>query len=184
MLLEQWSNKGGLDRNNSNTNKCYRVDNTAPTMSVNLNGYTNDTWTQNNVTISVNVSDGGAGVDTVRFYVNGNLERTGTSFDYTLSEEGEYVVDTVAYDNAKYSSYDGSGLSTGNGDTVRKIIKIDTSAPVFTQDASPTTQDWSAAKPNVGFKMEDKYKGRNTVSKVFTCPVLPTNATELYPRIA
>lgn len=134
--------------------------------------------------ISVNVSDGGAGVDTVRFYVNGNLERTGTSFNYTLSEEGEYIVDTVAYDNAKSSSYDGSGLSTGNGDMVRKIIKIDTSAPVFTQDASPATQDWSSVKPNVGFQMQDRYKGRNTVSKVFTCPALPANATELYPRIA
>lgn len=63
-------------------------DDLSPTIMVDLNGYVNDTWTNANVKVDVEVKDDGLGLKKTWYIVNGTkTDNAGSSFSIPLFTE-------------------------------------------------------------------------------------------------
>ena len=113
-------------RTDGNHLTVWDIDTSAPTMSVNFNGYTPGTWTNGNVAISLSGSN--SGCDTGKYYwysINdGDWVHFGTGdvATYNITNDANY--------NIKFLITDGFGR--WGTQTQNYSIKRDTTAPTFT----------------------------------------------------
>ena len=118
------------------------ADSTAPSTSASgtLAGggsYTSDTWTNKNVTVSLNASDnaGGSGVKEIRYSLNGGTQTvvSGTTASIAVSAAGTTTISYFAVDNA------------GNTESAHSfVVKIDKTAPSVSlaPDRGPDSNGW------------------------------------------
>lgn len=112
----------------------YQIDKTKPTISLNPN---NKSWTNSNVSVSINLSDDLSGIDYWRYAISSNdgstygswVNGTGTSGLVTLSTEGIFKIKVEAVDKAENSNI----LISGS-------YKIDKTNPNITYN--PMSRPW------------------------------------------
>jgi len=139
------SNADATDSSDSS----FMIDNTAPTTTASAGSYTFNTWTNQDVTISLSCDDGsGSGCDKTYYCTDTSNSCTPTteySSSFTITAEGTTYVRFYSKDRA------------GNNESVSyKIVKIDKTAPSTTDDA-PT--GWQASDVTITLTPSDSGSG-------------------------
>jgi len=125
------------------------VDNTAPTTTASAGSYTFNTWTNQDVTISLSCDDGsGSGCDKTYYCTDTSNSCTPTteySSSFTITAEGTTYVRFYSKDRA------------GNNESVDyKIVKIDKTPPTTTDDAP---SGWQASDVTITLTPSDSGSG-------------------------
>ncbi|RLI92979.1 MAG: hypothetical protein DRO92_04755, partial [Candidatus Altiarchaeales archaeon] len=160
-----YNSSDNLDNVESTTTKLYiLIDTTAPTTT--SSGYTNSSWTNTAVTVSLSCDDSQAGVETsgcntTQYRIDMAGDDTANfgswqtySGSFTLSADGNYAIDFNSSDIA------------GNKETAkREYILIDTIKPfTLAKDFNNYGGVWSKFAQNLVFECSDTNPDGNTVS--------------------
>ncbi len=137
-----------------------KIDRTAPTTGI---SGTSNNWTNGNITVTLAPTDGGSGVASTTYTIDGGAQQNGTSF--TLSTEGDHTVTFFSTDNA------------GNKEAVQTAhVKIDKTAPTIGHTFVPsgyTDGAWTNQDVTVTFNCADQ-----SGSGVASCTGSKTVTTE------
>lgn len=165
----------------SGTLTCIELDLSSPTINVLGNWYSDGSWTNRNVTLSVSVSDVWTGLKSVWYKVNTDPQQIwSASFDLAFNEEGTYTVTIGAEDLSTHNSEDWSATSIWNKYETVFTIKIDKSPMVLTTTPD-TNYNWRTTNPTIAFKLEDKYKWQSIEIRTFTCSWKPESSVWISP---
>jgi hypothetical protein len=131
------------------------IDRTEPTTAI--SGVSN-TWTNENVTVTLAPTDNLSGVASTSYAVDGGTAQTGTNF--TLSAEGDHTVTFSSRDRA------------GNVEATRTAhVKIDKTAPTISHSFTPSTYTdgaWTNGNVTVTFTCTDSGSGVGSCSAPVT----------------
>lgn len=173
VLIETQRNKNPLGSAGQLT--CMIIDEIAPVISVNFNGYINDTWTNKNVKLNIAVTDVWLWIKKVWYTINWTTYTWSTGFELNFNEEGVYNIVLWAEDNSTHNWSDGSSSSEWNKVNVIYVVKIDKSAPIL-DNIPDINYNWRNTKPILSFNIADKYKWQSIEVKTFMCTGKPANS--------
>lgn len=163
------------------TFNCIKIDNDPPVINVNLNWYVNNTWINQDVKLTVSVSDNWTWIKKVRYKVNGTEYEWSANFDIDFSREWIYNVEITAEDSTTHESLYWNLNSTWNISKVNYVVKIDKSSPALLWFSSSDTVNWIKEKPVVSYKIVDTYEWKSIEQKLFVCTWKPANSEWLAP---
>lgn len=179
-LTDNVKNRSGLPRDG--TLVCMTKDYQSPSITVNMNGYLNDTWTNQDV-VNVNVSavDDILWLKKTWYIINGvKTDNAWASFSLSFSEEWVYNIIVWAEDNSTSIALDGNSSPVWNIGEFPYVVKIDRHSPIITSPGIPTNT-WIKEKPITSLMVvKDNYKWENIELRAFDCPK-PINAIWVSP---
>ena len=148
---------------NSRTINCgpYRIDKTNPSISFSPNSRT--TWNNTNVSVSVNVSDGLSGVDTVRRRTSSN---NGSSYGSWTNESGNFSVNFTGQGERRLQvqvcDNAGNCRTSTSG-----VYRIDKTAPTISHSPNSRTS-WDNTNVRVYATITDSRSGVATVRRRYS----------------
>ncbi len=150
--------------NTNNTEHiAFTVDTTPPTSTPTMTSppdgasYTNNTWTKNNVKVTITASDSGVGYDNLA-YPKYCWDTTNTCTPNTYISSGTTnTTEGILY--IRFNSTD----RIGNSETIQsRTVKIDKSAPSLTISSPINASNYSSTSVNINYTYSDTYSGMNT----------------------
>lgn len=161
---------------------CYIPDNDKPVINIQANWYNLWSWTKNDVTLTFSANDNGSWLKSFKYsinwwaYVNGN----GNGKTINFTEEWWYQIRLIAEDKANVNWANWTLNTNWNIQTKTIQVKIDKTAP-FLKIPPVSKNLWSNNKWTINFQIKDTYKWEDTITKVFNCWIIPSNAYWIYP---
>jgi fibronectin type III domain protein len=134
----------------ANVSATYDVDTTAPTTTIDLNGYTAGKWTNGDVQFSLNPTDATSGVASTSYAIDQHTSWTTYSSPVTISTEGKHAVYFRSVDNA------------GNTENFHAVaVNIDKTAPLLAgaPTTSPNGNGWYHGNVKIHWTCSDALSG-------------------------